>query len=94
MSQSATTNTTTNNSQPSASPENKNKTTTAAGKDEAKKKTFSTKPVIPWDHEPHSVNVKSFVGYDIQFTGWTRRDIRAKRCEEAAAADARDAENE
>lgn len=62
-------------SQQSPSPENKNKTT----KEENKKKIFSTKPVLPWEQEPHSVNVKSFVGYNIQFTGWTRKDILDKR---------------
>ncbi|QLQ82130.1 hypothetical protein HG537_0G03850 [Torulaspora globosa] len=75
---------TTTATQSSPSPENKNKTTT---KDEKKK--FSTKPVLPWDYEPHSIEIKSFVGYDIQFTGWTRRDVRMKRLEEA-----RDTENE
>ncbi|CAI4064335.1 hypothetical protein N7582_002678 [Saccharomyces uvarum] len=39
----------------------------------------NSKPVLPWDHESKAVEIKSFSGYKVEFTGWIRRDIRQER---------------
>lgn len=35
--------------------------------------------VIPWEERPHGVHVRCFAGYDLNFNGWIRRDVREQR---------------
>ncbi|CCH58768.1 hypothetical protein TBLA_0A09850 [Henningerozyma blattae CBS 6284] len=45
------------------------------------KKAFEEqkKHVLPWDNTEHEVPIKSFTGYEVNFNGWIRKDIREER---------------
>lgn len=39
----------------------------------------NSKPVLPWDYKNKAIEIKSFSGYKVNFTGWIRRDVREER---------------
>ncbi|CAI4036486.1 hypothetical protein SMKI_15G3330 [Saccharomyces mikatae IFO 1815] len=39
----------------------------------------NSKPVLPWDFEDKAIEIKSFSGYKVNFTGWIRRDVSQER---------------
>ncbi|QHS76287.1 Ies4p [Saccharomyces paradoxus] len=43
----------------------------------------NSKPVLPWDYKDKAIEIKSFSGYKVNFTGWIRRDVREKRQNQA-----------
>ncbi|CAI4806328.1 AKH_1a_G0049950.mRNA.1.CDS.1 [Saccharomyces cerevisiae] len=39
----------------------------------------NSKPVLPWNYKNKAIEIKSFSGYKVNFTGWIRRDVREER---------------
>ncbi|CCD24577.1 Ies4p NDAI_0D02630 [Naumovozyma dairenensis CBS 421] len=43
---------------------------------QAQVKKEESKPVLPWNKADHGVAMKTFTGYNVNLTGWIRKDIQ------------------